>query len=60
MLGNQKIIEINEKVFRDVKSYLEEKERHLCLRVAILVMLESTGLKVGRRAVGKAGKFDAC
>lgn len=35
MLGNQKVIEINERVFRDVKNYLEDKEKHLTQRVKI-------------------------
>ena len=35
LMGNQKITEINEKVYRDVKQYLEDKEHSLSRRVSI-------------------------
>jgi hypothetical protein len=35
MLGQQKVVEINGKVFKDVKNYLEDKERSILNRVNI-------------------------
>lgn len=35
LMGSQKITEINEKVYRDVRQYLEDKEHSLSRRVSI-------------------------
>jgi len=33
MLGNQRVMEINGKVFKDIKNYLDDKERTASIRV---------------------------
>ena len=33
LIGNQRIFEINEKVYRDVKTYLDDKDKSLARKV---------------------------
>lgn len=37
LISNQKVIEINEKVYRDVKNYLEDKEKILNTKVSFFI-----------------------
>ena len=37
-MNNQKIIEMHEKVYRDVKNYLEDKESNLAKRVYCILL----------------------
>lgn len=37
MMGNQKLIEINGKVYRDIKNYLDDKEKNAANRVKLVL-----------------------